>query len=83
MSRPAFTPEQRAAIRSRTGASLLAANAGSGKTAVMVERFAAAVREDGVPVGGILARSEEHTSELQSQSLSSYAVFCLKKKKTK
>ncbi|WP_028059214.1 UvrD-helicase domain-containing protein [Candidatus Solirubrobacter pratensis] len=55
MSRPAFTPEQRAAIRSRTGASLLAANAGSGKTAVMVERFAAAVIEDGVPVGGILA----------------------------
>ena len=28
-----------------------------------------------------LTRSEEHTSELQSQSLISYAVFCLKKKK--
>ena len=26
-------------------------------------------------------RSEEHTSELQSQSTISYAVFCLKKKK--
>src|SRR5881409_4268156 len=26
-------------------------------------------------------RSEEHTSELQSQSRISYAVFCLKKKK--
>src|SRR5213595_4302236 len=26
-------------------------------------------------------RSEEHTSELQSPSVSSYAVFCLKKKK--
>ena len=26
------------------------------------------------------ARSEDHTSELQSQSLISYAVFCLKKK---
>src|SRR3546814_2692269 len=26
-------------------------------------------------------RSEEHTSELQSLMLSSYAVFCLKKKK--
>ena len=26
-------------------------------------------------------RSEEHTSELQSQSTSSYAVFCLKKKR--
>src|SRR3546814_3898868 len=28
-------------------------------------------------------RSEEHTSELQSLMRSSYAVFCLKKKKTK
>ena len=28
-------------------------------------------------------RSEEHTSELQSHSFSSYAVFCLKKKKYK
>ena len=27
-------------------------------------------------------RSEEHTSELQSQSTISYAVFCLKKKNT-
>src|SRR5881409_4389905 len=30
----------------------------------------------------VAARSEEHTSELQSQSHNSYAVFCLKKKKT-
>src|SRR3546814_2644944 len=29
-----------------------------------------------------VARSEEHTSELQSLMRSSYAVFCLKKKKT-
>src|SRR5213075_3410258 len=28
------------------------------------------------------ARSEEHTSELQSRLVISYAVFCLKKKKT-
>src|SRR5213594_4966806 len=28
-----------------------------------------------------LRRSEEHTSELQSRTLISYAVFCLKKKK--
>ena len=28
-------------------------------------------------------RSEEHTSELQSRETISYAVFCLKKKKTK
>src|ERR1051326_3357284 len=29
-----------------------------------------------------VARSEEHTSELQSHSFISYAVFCLKKKYT-
>src|SRR3546814_4375300 len=29
-----------------------------------------------------LARSEEHTSELQSLMRNSYAVFCLKKKKS-
>src|SRR3546814_5162498 len=34
------------------------------------------------PIGalGYVARSEEHTSELQSLMRSSYAVFCLKKK---
>src|SRR3546814_8697367 len=31
---------------------------------------------------GIFQRSEEHTSELQSLMRISYAVFCLKKKKT-
>src|SRR3546814_7445695 len=31
--------------------------------------------------GKIVARSEEHTSELQSLMRISYAVFCLKKKK--
>src|SRR3546814_1402185 len=30
---------------------------------------------------GLVARSEEHTSELQSLMRISYAVFCLKKKK--
>src|SRR3546814_7110418 len=33
-------------------------------------------------LGDRLARSEEHTSELQSLMRISYAVFCLKKKKT-
>src|SRR3546814_10728547 len=37
----------------------------------------------GEPVGNRGARSEEHTSELQSLMRISYAVFCLKKKKTK
>src|SRR3546814_9645039 len=31
---------------------------------------------------GLTGRSEEHTSELQSLMRISYAVFCLKKKKT-
>src|SRR3546814_1548227 len=40
-------------------------------------------RQGGLRVlGGSLGRSEEHTSELQSLMRSSYAVFCLKKKKT-
>src|SRR3546814_6609124 len=34
-------------------------------------------------VEGQVHRSEEHTSELQSLMRISYAVFCLKKKKTK
>src|SRR3546814_1253615 len=34
-------------------------------------------------VGHLAARSEEHTSELQSLMRISYAVFCLKKKKNK
>src|SRR3546814_8913198 len=36
----------------------------------------------GYEVFGFLYRSEEHTSELQSLMRISYAVFCLKKKKT-
>src|SRR6059058_6322321 len=35
------------------------------------------------PRPGGAARSEEHTSELQSRNDISYAVFCLKKKKIK
>src|SRR3546814_9068754 len=35
------------------------------------------------PVDRAVPRSEEHTSELQSIMRNSYAVFCLKKKKTK
>src|SRR3546814_8940092 len=36
---------------------------------------------DDQPVGWLVPRSEEHTSELQSLMRISYAVFCLKKKK--
>ena len=46
-------------------------------------RTARAIAEEIEAVGGHLnayTRSEEHTSELQSHSFISYAVFCLKKK---
>src|SRR3546814_7751227 len=35
----------------------------------------------GARLSGVVKRSEEHTSELQSLMRISYAVFCLKKKK--
>src|SRR3546814_3934045 len=38
------------------------------------------LRRGGVNAGADTARSEEHTSELQSLMRISYAVFCLKKK---
>src|SRR3546814_4556021 len=41
-----------------------------------------ACRKSVSPMGASGLRSEEHTSELQSLMRSSYAVFCLKKKKT-
>ncbi len=64
-----FTAEQRAAIDDRSGASLLAAAAGSGKTAVMVERFVAAVLQDGAEVGAILALTftEKAAGELRDR----------------
>jgi ATP-dependent exoDNAse (exonuclease V) beta subunit len=51
----ALSPEQAAAVQRRDGRLLLAAGAGTGKTTVMVERFAATVLEDEVPVERILA----------------------------
>ena len=65
----AFTPQQRAAIDDRAGSALLAANAGSGKTAVMAERCVEAVLRDGVPVGSILALTftEKAAGELRDR----------------
>ena len=64
-----FTGDQRSAIADRTGSALLVANAGSGKTAVMVERFVEAVLEDGVAVGSILALTftEKAAGELRER----------------
>src|SRR3546814_4221223 len=45
------------------------------------EEMAKAIRETLEQTAAPAARSEEHTSELQSLMRISYAVFCLKKKK--
>src|SRR3546814_9078078 len=51
------------------------------RAAEIVENEVARAREEGATVFDVLARSEEHTSELQSLMRISYAAFCLKKKK--
>jgi ATP-dependent helicase/nuclease subunit A len=50
-----LTDEQELAVTRRDGSLFLAADSGSGKTSVLVERFVRAVREDGVVPGRILA----------------------------
>jgi ATP-dependent exoDNAse (exonuclease V) beta subunit len=55
MTAATFTAEQRVAIERRQEAFALAAAAGSGKTSVLVERYARAVIEDGIAPGRILA----------------------------
>src|SRR3546814_10518419 len=49
---------------------------------VLAVQLALGYRPFGIAVQGRHARSEEHTSELQSLMRISYAVFCLKKKKS-
>ena len=53
--RSTLTPEQEQAVARRRGPLLLSAGAGSGKTAVLVERFVRAIREDGISPGRIMA----------------------------
>src|SRR5579875_1429831 len=64
-----FTPEQTVAIERRRGELLLDAGAGSGKTSVLVERFARAVHEDGIDVGQILTITftEKAAAELRER----------------
>ena len=64
-----FTPEQLRAIERREGDLLLDASAGSGKTSVLVERFARAVLDDGVDVGAILTITftEKAAAELRER----------------
>src|SRR3546814_7263376 len=59
----------------RAGDARVCARAGADHRQVRARRTAAGGDRD--------HRSEEHTSELQSLMRISYAVFCLKKKKTK
>src|SRR3546814_6550065 len=56
---------------------------GEAVVAVVTTQPGAALSEESVrdAIAPSLARSEEHTSELQSLMRISYAVFCLKKKK--
>jgi ATP-dependent exoDNAse (exonuclease V) beta subunit len=50
-----FTPEQAEAIARRDGDLVLSANAGSGKTSVLVERFVRSVVDDGLRPDQVLA----------------------------
>ncbi|HKG04603.1 MAG TPA: UvrD-helicase domain-containing protein [Conexibacter sp.] len=63
-----FTPEQQAAIE-RSGGLLLTANAGSGKTSVMAERFVLAARVEDGDVARILAITftEKAAAELKTR----------------
>ncbi len=65
----ALTPEQAAAVEQRDGPMLLSANAGSGKTTVLVERFVAAVLEDGIAPSQLLAITftDKAAGELRSR----------------
>jgi ATP-dependent helicase/nuclease subunit A len=64
-----LTPEQARAVSARRGSRLLHANAGSGKTTVVVERFARAVAEDGTDPRRILAITftEKAAGELRAR----------------
>jgi ATP-dependent helicase/nuclease subunit A len=65
----AFTPEQADAIARRDGNLMLSANAGSGKTSVLVERFVASVVEDGLRPDQVLAITftDKAAGELRSR----------------
>jgi ATP-dependent exoDNAse (exonuclease V) beta subunit len=65
----ALTPEQREAVERREGSLFVTAGAGSGKTRVLVERFVAALVEDGIAVDRLLAITftEKAAAEMRSR----------------
>jgi ATP-dependent helicase/nuclease subunit A len=67
--RRALTPEQADAIARRDGDLILSANAGSGKTFVLVERFVASVLDDGLRPDQVLAITftDKAAGELRSR----------------
>src|SRR3546814_1038504 len=90
LARAATTANPQDPQAHRALAMALRASGDSDAALVSIDRAIALAPEDaelhfhraGYLVGGRQLRSEEHTSELQSLMRISYAVFCLKKKKT-
>src|SRR3546814_7602655 len=78
VSPPASTPLD---MLSKACDSMTASNSRAAFIARSGDCDACCVREWVIPSRAVVARSEEHTSELQSLMRISYAVFCLKKKK--
>src|SRR3546814_4074731 len=79
-----FTPKLVTILREGYGLRDLRADVVAGLTVAIVAiplSMAIAIASGTTPDRGLFtARSEEHTSELQSLMRNSYAVFCLKKK---
>src|SRR3546814_1324266 len=74
---PALQHRELCAAAAHAGAAM---RSGAGRVHLDGRRHAYLQQPHGA---GAAARSEEHTSELQSLMRISYAVFCLKKKKRK
>src|SRR3546814_1590196 len=73
-------PDIEVVTRRHSGAIVRTGYAALAEEARLLSR---ALASQGIGAGDRVARSEEHTSELQSLMRISYAVFCLKKKKNK
>src|SRR3546814_2305178 len=87
MTEYGMTPMEAIQAATRNAAQALGREADVG--AIAVGRYEDIIAVDGDPLANVReledvdVRSEEHTSELQSLMRISYAVFCLKKKKTR